>query len=55
MVNDLYFHQIDDQLKITNVQKSLHSGPFYCILELLESGAKLETPHERLVILGRFT
>ena len=48
--NEHYAHQ-DNKLLIRNAVKHL-SGYYSCIVEFLNTGAKLETPHELINIVG---
>lgn len=51
VINNEHFVQRGSELMINNAVKHL-SGYYSCIIEFLNSGAKLETPHELINVAG---
>lgn len=53
VINNEHFVQSGSELTINNAVKPL-SGYYSCVIEFLNSGAKLETPHELINIAGEY-
>lgn len=53
VINNEHFFQADNKLLINSAVKHL-SGYYSCVVEFLNSGAKLETPHELITVLGEY-
>lgn len=53
VINNEHFVQSGSELTINNAVKHL-SGYYSCVIEFLNSGAKLETPHELINIAGEY-
>lgn len=53
VINNEHFLQRGNELTINNAAKHL-SGYYSCVVEFLNSGAKLETPHELINIVGEY-
>lgn len=54
VINNEHFQQRDNELTINNAAKHL-TGYYSCVVEFLNSGAKLETPHELITIAGEYS
>lgn len=54
VINNEHFLQRDNELTINNAEKHL-SGYYSCVVEFLNSGAKLETPHELINVVGEYS
>lgn len=53
LINNEHFAHNANELLINNAVKHL-SGYYSCVVEFLKSGAKLETPHELINIVGEY-
>lgn len=53
VINSEHFVRRGSELTIKNALKHL-SGYYSCVVEFLNSGAKLETPHELINIVGEY-
>lgn len=53
VINNEHFALRDNELLIRNAVKHL-SGYYSCVVQFMNSGAKLETPHELINIVGKY-
>lgn len=53
VINNEHFVQKGNELTINNAVEHL-SGNYSCVVEFLNSGAKLRTPHELIKIVGEY-
>lgn len=53
VINNEHFALRDNELLIRSAVKHL-SGYYSCVVQFMNSGAKLETPHELITIVGEY-